>query len=170
MRTFLTFAPDYETALAISRWSELCWPMLDRRIPVQNFHLTVAFLGETDDTALQKLSEIFEDFSHASFVLHLNDIGYWPDSNVLWLGPSDIPDELTTLHKICKQAGNRIGAHAGGKRYQPHLTLARKLTLPPGSALMQPEFVFKVDALQLWSSVREAKGARYDTLATWPLE
>ncbi len=170
MRTFLTIAPDYETSLAINRWSELCWPVLERRIPVQNYHLTIAFLGDTDDTALQKLSEILSDFSHSSFTLVLNQIGYWPDTNVLWLGPKSVPDELTALHKKCKQAANRIGARAGGKSYQPHLTLARKLIVPPGSALLAPEFLFKATALELWSSVREAKGARYDTVASWALE
>ncbi len=169
MRTFLTIAPDHDTALAINRWSGLCWPALDRKIPVQNYHITVAFLGDTDDNALQKLSEILDDFSHPSFELTLNEIGYWPDSDVLWLGPTHAPDELNALHKKCKQAANRVGARAGGRRYHPHMTLARKLITPPGSALLAPDFVFKVAALELWSSVREAKGARYDTLASWRL-
>ena len=170
MRTFLAIAPDAETALDISRWCELCWPAHARKIPVQNYHLTLAFLGDTDDRALQTLAEIMDAFNHAAFDLRLETIGYWPDTDVLWLGPSQIPQALHTLHKKCRHAANRIGARGSSKRYQPHLTLARKFIAPPGPALIEPDFSFKVRELQLWSTVRESHGASYHTLATWPLD
>lgn len=168
MRTFLTLVPDARTALAIHQWSELCWPGLLRRIPVQNFHLTVAFLGDTDDRALQTLAEVFDGFEHQPINVTLDQVGYWTDSEVLWLGSRKVPEALSTLHAKCRSAANRVGAKGGAKRYQPHITLARKVVAPP-AALIEPDFAFTAETLELWSSVRETKGARYSTLASWRL-
>ena len=169
MRTFLTLVPDQSTALAIHKWCELCWPGLQRKIPVQNYHITLAFLGDTDDRALQQLSEILESFKHEPIELNLNDVGYLADPEVLWLGSESVPDSLVLLQKKCRQAANRIGARASAKRYRPHITLARKVVVPPVAALLEPEFQFTASSLELWSSVRDSKGARYSTLAEWPL-
>jgi len=169
MRTFLTLVPDPPTALAIHKWCELCWPGLQRRIPVQNYHITLSFLGDTDDRALQKLSEVLDDFNHEPIELQLNDVGYWAESGVLWLGSDAVPDSLVALQKKCRQAANRIGARGSAKRYQPHITLARKITIPPAAALLEPDFQFTASSLELWSSVRDSQGARYGTLAGWQL-
>ncbi len=48
MRAFLTLIPDPEMAMAIDRWAEQCWPAIRRRVPVQNLHATLTFLGEID--------------------------------------------------------------------------------------------------------------------------
>ena len=169
MRTFLTLVPDSSTALAIHKWSELCWSGLHKRIPVQNYHVTLSFLGDTDDRALQKLSVVLDGFNHEPIELKLNDVGYWAEPGVLWLGTDKVPDSLVSLQKKCRQAANRIGARGSTKRYQPHITLARKITVPPEAALLEPDFLFTANSMELWSSVRESHGARYSTLADWPL-
>ena len=169
MRAFLTIVPDAQTALAINRWCELCWPSLVRRIPVQNYHMTLAFLGDTDEAALRKLSESLEAFSHNAFEVELNKVGYWSYTDVLFIGVDDIPESLQSLHDKCRQAANRIGARGAAKRYEPHITLARKLVTPPPAPLIEPGFTFAATSLQLWSSVRESHGARYSTVASWPL-
>lgn len=170
MRAFLTVVPDMQTALAINRWCELCWQSRGRKIPVQNYHMTLAFLGDVDEKALQRLSEIFEGFSHSAFDVRLNAVGYWSDSDVLFVG-SDVGNRaLQELHDKCLHAANRIGARGSSKRYEPHITLARKLLMPPPPALIEPDFSFQATTLELWGSMREAKGARYNTVATWQLD
>ncbi len=170
MRAFLTVVPDVQTALAITRWCDLCWPSGGRKIPVQNYHLTLAFLGDVDESALQKLSEIFENFNHSALKIQLNKVGYWSHTDVLYLGSDAVDAGLQSLHEKCRQAANRIGARGSAKRYEPHITLARKLVMPPPPALVEPDFSFEATSLELWSSVREAKGAHYSTLASWNLE
>ncbi|MBX2879049.1 MAG: RNA 2',3'-cyclic phosphodiesterase [Granulosicoccus sp.] len=169
MRVFLCIAPDSATAIKIDRWCTLCWPALDKPIPIQNYHITTAFLGELNDHALKKLSQFLDGFSQSAFEVCLDDVGYWPDSGALWLGTQQESGPLIQLHRQCKNAANKIGAKGGGKRYQPHLTLARKLSVPPHAALVQPEFKFSVDALQLWSSTLQAKGAIYREMGRWRL-
>jgi 2'-5' RNA ligase len=136
---------------------------------VQNYHITTAFIGEVDDRALQKLSQVLEGLKQPCFELELNDVGYWSDSGVLWVGPTCVPDGLSRLQRECRKAANRIGARGGGRRYQPHLTLARNLTVPPASGLVDPDFLITVNELQLWSSTRHAHGANYQVLGTWRL-
>ena len=169
MRTFLTLVPEQSTALAIYKWCELCWPGLQRRIPVQNYHLTLAFLGDTDDRALQKLSEVIDDFNHEPIQLKLNDVGYRAELGVLWLGSDAVPDSLVALQKKCRLAANRIGARGSARQYQPHITLARKITVPPVAALLEPDFLFTAHSVELWGSVRGSQGAMYSTLAQWQL-
>ncbi len=169
MRAFLTLVPDTQTALAIERWCELCWPVSGRKVPVQNYHMTLAFLGEVDDAALQQLSEMLEGFSHSIFQVSLNQIGYWSNTEVLYLGTNSPPKELLALHDKCRQIANRISARGGSSRYEPHITLARKLNTPPLPALLEPDFTFTAETLELWSSVRESYGARYSTVGSWGL-
>ena len=169
MRTFFSIAPDQKTAISINKWSELCWPALGRRIPLQNYHMTVAFLGETDETALEGIAQMMEPFSHRAFDVVLDEVSYWAGSDVLVIAPSKLPDELETLNKKCRKVANRIGAKGGAKNYQPHLTLARKLVSPPSAALIEPNFSFTVSSLELWSSIRRSDGAVYSTLGEWGL-
>jgi len=159
-----------QTALAINKWSLLCWPMLGKQVPVQNYHVTISFLGELDDRALQSLAEHFENFEHSTFTMSLDKLGYWPDTNVLWLGTHSVAPQLEALHEKCKAAANRIGVRGSSRRFEPHLTLARKLSTPPAPALLEPEFEFAADTLELWSSVRTSAGARYSTIGQWQLD
>jgi len=169
MRTFFCVAPDHTTAINISKWSELCWPALARRIPLQNYHMTVAFLGETDENALESVAQMMEPFSHSAFDITLNEVSYWASSDVLVIRPSATPEPLQALNKKCRKIANRIGAKGGAKNFEPHLTLARKLQSPPSAALLESEFSFRVSSLELWSSVRKSDGAHYSTLGTWEL-
>ena len=169
MRTFFSVAPDHETAVKISRWSELCWPALSKRIPLQNYHVTLMFLGETDEASLKQIAQMFEAFVHPPFNVNLNEVRYLAGSDVLTVGPGETPPELDSLNKKCRQAANRIGVRGGSKQFCPHLTLARKLGSPPPGALIEPDFSFVARSLELWSSVRKPQGAQYSTLATWEL-
>lgn len=170
MRVFFCIAPNATTSTGIDRWCTLCWPAITKKVPVQNYHLTTAFIGEVDDRSLQRLAQLFENFTLPAFSLDLNDVGYWPETGILWVGPAKVPEAMSQLHNECRKAANKIGARGGGKRYQPHLTLARKLAVPPASALVQPDFSINVNSLQLWSSTRHTHGARYQVLGSWPLQ
>ena len=88
---------------------------------------------------------------------------------MLWLAPADVPDTLQLLADKCKRVANRAGIRVSQRRYQPHLTLARNNTLPPAMPLIDPDFEFKVDSIQLVRSLRERSGVRYSDLMSWPL-
>lgn len=136
---------------------------------MQNYHLTLAFLGGTSADQLRFIEEAMEDYQAPAFRLHLTETGYWSESDVLWLGPTAVPDTLQTLADKCKRVANKAGIRVSQRRYKPHLTLARKNTMPPSMPLIDPDFAFAVDSFQLVRSFRERGGVRYSDLLSWPL-
>jgi len=70
----------------------------------------------------------------------------------------------------CKQIANRAGIKVRGKRFEPHITLARKPSVPPQSPLIDPSFTISFDALQLCESFLDKRGARYVVREEWPLQ
>ena len=170
MRTFLSITPAPEVATAIEKWSAMCWPMIERHVPMQNYHLTLAFLGEINSAKLQAITESLDERAlGASFELCLNTVGYWPDSRVLWLGSSETCEPIDKLAQTCKHIANRAGVRVSGKSFKPHITLARKLVVPPPAPLLEPDFTLRCDALQLYQSILDRDGARYIELESWGL-
>lgn len=144
--------------------------MLERLVPIQNFHITVAFLGEINNTTLQTLSENIDDRDlGAAFELSLNTVGYWPDSRVLWLGSSEACVPAIKLAQTCKQAANRAGVRVSGRKFEPHVTLARNPAAPPPAPLLDPDFLMRCDSLQLYQSILDRDGARYVEIESWGL-
>ncbi len=162
MRAFLSLTPDAETAMTISQWSALCWPMIERLVPVQNYHITIAFLGEIDGAVQQSIVEDIENRNlGGAFALALNRVGYWPDARVLWLGSDKACEAANKLAQTCKQIANRSGVRVSGKKFEPHITLARKPVVAPPAALIDPDFTVQFESLQLYQSILDRSGARY---------
>ncbi|OED36684.1 2'-5' RNA ligase [Chromatiales bacterium (ex Bugula neritina AB1)] len=168
-RTFFAVTPDAQTCIEVDKWCALCWPQLQRRVAVQNYHVTLAFLGDTSDKQQQLFEEYFESCNIQAFSLILNDLGFWPDSSVLWLAPKQVPAGLLSLADSCKRIANRAGLKVNRRSYQPHLTLARKTTMPPAMPLLEPDFRFEVDSMQLYESIMDRDGVRYRELRCWRL-
>ena len=169
MRSFLSITPDADSALAIERWSSLCWPAVSRLVSAQNYHLTLVFLGEINSEQLGTLQEMLDNVQHPSFEMSLNEVGYWPESTTLWLAPGDAPEALCDLAVKCKSIANRLGIKAGKKRYHPHLTLARKTKTPPAMPLIEADFKVQFDSFQLYQSLLDSDGVRYKELQSWAL-
>ncbi len=168
-RTFLAVVPDAQTCIAIDRWCALCWPLLQRRVAVQNYHVTLAFLGDTTDKQLQMIDEHLDVRGCAAFKLTLDDLGYWPDSAVLWLAPKLACAEISALAQVAMRVANRAGLRVSRRNYQPHLTLARKAQSVPSAPLMGPDFQCIVESVQLYQSILDRDGVRYRELRSWPL-
>jgi len=169
MRTFFAITPDAQTCLKISEWVRLCWPGLSRPVPVQNYHITLAFIGDIDADQQRCIEQALEGIDAPAFDLSLTETGYWSESALLWIAPTQIPDELKMLADKCRRVANRAGIRVSQRRYQPHLTLARKATVPPSMPLLEPAFEMSVDSFQLVRSLRDRDGVRYNDLISWPL-
>ncbi len=93
--------------------------------PVDNFHLTLAFIGETDrhgfTTAVDALSAI-----HApAFEMRLTGIGSFGDKkpNALWAGVEASPGLMHLQAKV-ETALRRSGFALEKRKFVPHVTLA----------------------------------------------
>jgi 2'-5' RNA ligase len=170
MRAFLSLNPDPQTAMDIDRWSALCWLGIERRVPAQNLHVTLAFLGEISQQTEADINEYFSTSAAGETCqLTFDKVGYWPQPKVLWLGCESVPASLNVLAQRCRTLANRVGIRVNGKRFEPHITLARNPASPPQPPLTDPAFTVRFDSIQLCESFLDKRGARYSIRESWAL-
>jgi RNA 2',3'-cyclic 3'-phosphodiesterase len=101
--------------------------------PPEQFHVTLAFLADVPDRALDDLVERLARAAarRTSFETALAGGGSFPNAaraRVLWTG-LDLDDagrtELARLATGARAAANRAGVVVDGQRFRPHVTVAR---------------------------------------------
>ena len=101
-----------------------------------SIHLTVRFLGDTDEQYVAPLREAIEQAmtGHRSIHIPLERLGVFPRSEqprVLWVGPSegweksDVAKRLASFHQGVEDCCRSCGIAPDDKPWSPHLTLAR---------------------------------------------
>lgn len=93
-------------------------------------HLTLAFLGDLDAAALERVRERVRRFAraHVPVACSLLGAGAFPRAaaaRVLWLGWGDGADAVTALHAALRVALETEGIELEARRFHPHVTLAR---------------------------------------------
>ena len=166
-RCFLAITPDPETCLAIHAWRERSWHTLGRAVPAQNYHLTLAFLGNIDAQERQVLDEALDSLTIEPVRLQLDKTGYWSKNGILWLGSNKPSATVEALADDCRRAANKAGIRVSRKRFEPHLTLARNETLLPQAPLVEPDFTLQTSEILLYQSVFDNSGVRYLPLRAW---
>jgi len=139
-----------------------------RRVPQQNLHLTLAFLGSVDTDTRDCLCEAADSIELPRFTLELNQIGYWRRPRVVWLGSGEPPPELLNLVGELKKAMLACGLKAESRRFQAHVTLMRKAH----RGLRQREvqsLEWPVNRFVLVASETRPEGASYQILKSWDL-
>ena len=182
MRLFVAIGLPHEAAGELDEvvaplrpaWPELRWTGRDA------WHLTLAFLGEVDQAVIAGLAVRLERAArrHPSLSLHLSGAGAFPGATrarVLWTGIQGDRHGLGLLAASAGAGARRAGAPpaAGGRGYQPHLTLARcrapadvhSLVGTLGSFAGTP---WVATEIHLIHSRLEAH-PRYEVIGTWPL-
>jgi RNA 2',3'-cyclic 3'-phosphodiesterase len=184
MRLFVAIAPP---PAVLDELDTLAGPLRVSRPDLrwtsrEAWHVTLAFLGQVDEAAVARLLPRLERAArrHHRFRLAFYGAGAFPAAgraNVLWSGLSGDRGALARLAESVTAGASRAGAPPPdkGRRFQPHLTLAR--------CRMPADVTELVAALadfqgQPWTAdrvhlVRSRLGAteqpRYTTLASWPL-
>ena len=99
-------------------------------------HLTIKFLGDMDEQAIDPLRGEVEHAieSQPSVYVPLERLGAFPrphSPRVLWVGPSENWEQgvegkrVTEIHRVIEQACEDLGFLHETKPFSPHLTLAR---------------------------------------------
>ncbi|MGY4765648.1 RNA 2',3'-cyclic phosphodiesterase [Kribbella sp. CWNU-51] len=96
----------------------------------EHWHITLAFLGEVPDWKTEELGERLEQAAKRQkpFELQLTGAGAFPgvpDARVLYAGVRDETESLKHLSMTTRAAANRAGVTVEGRKFTPHLTLAR---------------------------------------------
>ena len=146
-----------------------------RWVSQEQLHLTLRFIGDSDDATLERLREGLGNVCCPPFDLGLNGIGHFPSRGlprVLWVGMEAAP-ALFTLQTAVEQACVAAGVVPEERCFSPHLTIARlKEARPEVVRRFEADHAgfrcgpFQAAAFHLYASSLTQQGAIHRRLAT----
>ena len=97
--------------------------------PPGNWHITLFFLGNTEESAVAVLQQLIEESFHEiqTYQTELRGVGVFPNTNnpkVLWLGLDDLQPLMSAYFKLGELL-QQNGFSFDQKPLKPHLTVAR---------------------------------------------
>jgi 2'-5' RNA ligase len=179
MRVFLALSlPDHVTETLSALVSKL---PVGRVVPADNMHLTLAFLGELSDAAIEAAHEAMETVHARRFDLQLHGFDTFGGRapKVVHIGARPDP-ALADLHRTIRSRLHGAGLMLPRERFVPHVTLARlPATATPDEMQLLAGFLaahggmsipaFPVTSFTLYRSTLRPDGAVHDPLAHYPL-
>ena len=139
-----------------------------RRVPPENIHLTLAFLGSVKAPFRHCAEQVAVAIRTGSFTLTLEQIGCWQKPGILWVGPRHTPEPLSRLVRELNAGLAACGYVPEERSYAAHLTLARKLRRFNTNLSIDP-LVWDVRRFCLVQSHTHAEGTRYEIIRSWEL-
>jgi 2'-5' RNA ligase len=149
-----------------------------RWVPAENLHLTLRFIGEVDGRQAHDIDDALSNIRAPAFPMSLAGVGHFGNGGkprALWVGV-EAGEPLARLHAKVEQALQRAGLPPEGRKFKPHVSLAR-FNGNPGRRLydyisnhsLYRGTPFVADAFVLYSSVLGQGGSSYRAEATYPL-
>lgn len=132
---------------------------------VENLHLTLAFIGETDRP--DRAQSAIEQLSFGSFDMTLSHAGHFGD--LWWVGIRE-NHALSALAVQVQHALRAQGFSIERRRFSPHITIARQVVSSAPIVLAPPRASMRVDRIALMQSTRCAGKLIYTQLYTHLLE
>jgi len=168
-RLFFALYPDPDTRRAIHALTGAVTGRDGRRVPADNIHLTLAFLGHLEPAAVDCVCAGADRLSGSGFELALDTLGHWQRPQVAWLGASRVPDALRALAAGLAAVQAGCGLAADEREYSPHVTLLRKARRPLPATGLALTVAWRADSFVLMDSVSGAGGVSYTVRREWPL-
>lgn len=175
--------PRLFTSLEIPRDAALSLSLLRGGLPgarwidVENYHLTLRFIGDVDGRTADEIAGELDKVHRPSFSLTLAGVDAFGSKkpHSIYAGVMGSPDLMVLqadIDRICK----RLGLPTDQRKFQPHVTLARlrnsssqevaRYLSARGNFMTLP---FKVGRFVLMSSRDSVGGGPYVIEEAWPL-
>ncbi len=149
-----------------------------RWVAPENLHLTLRFIGEVDGHEARDLDAALAQVRAARFAVTLSGVdrfGSGRKLRALWAGVEPNP-ELDRLHQKIEQALRGAGLAPEGRKFRPHVTLAR-FKSDPGRRLhdyLAHHAAFRAETFEareftLYASFLAQAGAIHTPEALYPL-
>jgi RNA 2',3'-cyclic 3'-phosphodiesterase len=149
-----------------------------RWIDAENYHVTLRFIGDVDESIAHEVASLLGRVRRGTFELYFEDLRSFgrrhPRALVATLGPVPALLELQAEHERLMQ---RIGLEPEGRKYTPHVTLAR---LRDSSSRQVADYLsergsfrsapFLAERFVLYSSRASVGGGPYVVEEAYPLE
>ncbi|HKY93995.1 MAG TPA: RNA 2',3'-cyclic phosphodiesterase [Kiloniellales bacterium] len=160
---------DLEQPLPGARW-----------VPPDNFHLTLRFIGEVDGGLAHDIDTALMGIDGRGFELRLAGLGHFGEGQkTRSLYAAVAPTEpLSRLQQKVDQALQRLGLAPEGRKFKPHVTLARfrsgAASMPHLERFLVANALFRagpfpVTDFSLFQSFTSGEGSIYREEAVYPL-
>jgi RNA 2',3'-cyclic 3'-phosphodiesterase len=139
-----------------------------RRVPRENYHMTLAFVGDVAASQLPVMLQVGAAQKERAFSVTFDAYEYWPRPAVIVAAAHVIPAEL---HRLWRQLHHELAERVGAlesERLRPHVTLARKVSQPPVLQAMSA-FDWRVRDFCLMRSDTSGIRSAYTVVDTWSL-
>jgi 2'-5' RNA ligase len=172
---FFALWPDADTRARIAHVADALRVTGEaRRVARENYHATLAFVGEVPHSELAVLQQIGRDQRATCCTIQLDTYEYWPDPQVVVAAARQTPAPLLELWtRLHAQLALRHAALSSRRLRPPpplrvHVTLARKVVQAPVLQAMSP---FHWNARSFGLVRSDTGGARsvYTVVDTWQL-
>lgn len=152
-----------------------------REVDAENFHVTLAFLGEHPEPVIEDVHFALNTIRAPRFRLRVDGVGLFGGAAPTSFHARIAPDPgLTHLRAKVVQAARGAGLAIKAGRYVPHVTLARfgagvrgdqaaELSAFVAARAGLATEAFDVAEFVLFRSWLGRKGASYEALASYPL-
>lgn len=147
---------------------------------IDNFHLTLKFLGEIDQWQKEQIDNIMHNIciDQKPFSLTLDDLGVFAgreNIRVLWLGLAGDINRLTSLYNKIEEGLNSLGFPREKRGYKPHVTIGQDIVfkedflhIRDGLSLSKFTAIY-VDRLFLFKSEQIGNKRIYTKISRYPL-
>ncbi|NKX42993.1 RNA 2',3'-cyclic phosphodiesterase [Roseicyclus persicicus] len=177
MRAFLALPIPDETVDALLRLQSAI--PFGKPVPEENLHLTLAFLDDAPEDALEDLHDLLTGLRWPPVEIRFTGLDSFTEmERGLIFAAVDRSDALQGLHdrlaSLCRSAGLDLPR----RRFRPHVTLMRANRRPEGrtrdrlAAALGPVADlpgFTARAVTLYRSTLTPRGALHEALASYPL-
>ena len=152
-------------------------------VPGENLHVTLRFLGETDEKLLENIYLAAKQALAGSrcFTMGAGTVGFFPDSGhpkVFWAGVVEGQEKVSQIYSLIEACvAGSVPEPQAGMVYVPHVTLARIKKPSAGKRLVKETRekmgVFfgstQVDGIEIMKSVFGSGGPQYTAVYRIPL-
>ena len=166
MRMFFALWPDADTRARLAEvtaTSRLTGAA--RAVARENYHLTLAFVGEVAVSQLAVLQQIGRSQQGSGCTIRLDACEHWQDARVLVAVARETPAALIELWTRVQAALNLRHPEAA---LRAHVTLARKVAQAPVLQAMSPIY-WSAKSFSLVRSDTRGPHSVYTVVDTWPL-
>ena len=115
----------------------------------ENLHLTLAFIGEVNPKKVETIKAIMDTVTFAPFTATIDRLGTFSRGTLWWAGLHE-DNKLMNLQREVEHKLALCGFEMDGRKYNPHITLAREVLTNVKPWQIQPfgETVSTVDLMK----------------------
>lgn len=146
-----------------------------RWVDQENYHITLAFLGEQEQNDLEALAEQLDySLQQNQFLLNLSHPQPFPENKPKLLAAmANKTDDIVLLHQQVASAVKSSDLQIDKRKFIPHVTLGRyrhSRNSYAGKIPINLSFETLVEEVVLYESVLTHAGAEYEPIYRFPLD